>query len=120
MSSVARTAPQRMSWANAVLSSVALISMDGVASSAEVIGDRTLRSLDAIYLATAHELRAELTAFVCCDKRLRDPAHALGLPVEAPCTASQLAAGAVNSELACPTDGTQTVENIEMPAHNAD
>jgi uncharacterized protein len=43
-----------------------------------------LRSLDAIHLATAHELRAELTAFVCYDKRLRDSAHALGLPVEAP------------------------------------
>ena len=43
-----------------------------------------LRSLDAIHLATAHELRAGLTAFVCYDKRLCDSAHALGLPVEAP------------------------------------
>ena len=33
--------------------SVALVSMDGVASTAEVIGDRTLRSPDAIHLATA-------------------------------------------------------------------
>ena len=82
--SVARTAPQRMSRANVVLSSVALVSMDDVAPAAEVIGDRTLRSLDAIHLATAHELRTELTAFVCYDKRLRDSAHALGLPVEAP------------------------------------
>ena len=32
----------------------------------------------------AHELRTELTAFVCYDKRLRDSAQALGLPVEAP------------------------------------
>jgi predicted nucleic acid-binding protein len=86
--SVARTAPQRISRANVVLSSVALVSMDDVASTAEVIGDRTLRSLGAIHLATAHQLRAELTAFVCYDKRLRDWAHALGLSVEAPCTAS--------------------------------
>jgi len=43
-----------------------------------------LRGLDAVHLATAHELRTELTAFVCYDKRLSDSAHALGLPVEAP------------------------------------
>jgi predicted nucleic acid-binding protein len=83
--SVARNAPERMSRANVVLSSIALISIDEVASTAEVIGDRTLRGLDAVHLATAHVLRAELSAFLCYDKRLRDSAHALGLPVEAPC-----------------------------------
>jgi len=82
--SVARTAPQRISRANVVLSSVALVSMDDVAPVAEVIGDRMLRSLDAIHLATAHELRTELSAFVCYDKRLGDSAQALGLPVAAP------------------------------------
>ncbi len=82
--SVARTAPQRMSRANVVLSSVALVSMDDVAPTAEVIGEPMLRSLDAIHLATAHELRTELTAFVCYDKRLLDSAHALGLPTESP------------------------------------
>jgi len=81
---VARTAPQRMARANVVLSSVALVSMDDVAPTAEVIGDPTLRSLDAIHLATAHELRAELTAFVCYDKRLCDCAQAMSLPVETP------------------------------------
>jgi uncharacterized protein len=82
--SVARNAPELVSRANIVLSSIALVSMDDIAPTAEVIGDRMLRSLDAIHLATAHELRTELTAFVCYDKRLRDSAHALGLPVEAP------------------------------------
>lgn len=82
--SVARSAPQRISRANVVLSSVVLVSMDDVAPAAEVIGDRSLRSLDAIHLATAHELRTELKAFVCYDKRLLDSAHALGLPVESP------------------------------------
>jgi len=82
--SVARAAPQRTSRASVVLSSVALVSIDDVAPTAEVIGDRTLRSLDAIHLATAHQLRTELTAFVCYDKRLSDSARALGLPVEAP------------------------------------
>src|ERR1700678_2284112 len=81
---LASTAPQRRSRANVVLSSVSLVRKDDVASTAEVIGDRTLRRLDAVHLATAHELRTELTAFVCYDKRLRASAHALGLPVEAP------------------------------------
>jgi predicted nucleic acid-binding protein len=78
---VARNAPHRMSRANAVLSAVALLSMDDIAPTAEVIGDQMLRSLDAIHLATAHEVRTDLTAFVCYDKRLCDSAHALGLPV---------------------------------------
>jgi predicted nucleic acid-binding protein len=81
---VTRAAPHRMSRANAVLSAIALLSMDDVAPAAEVIGDKTLRSLDAIHLATAHEIRTDLSAFVCYDKRLRDSAHALGLPAEAP------------------------------------
>ena len=81
---VTSTAPRRISRVNVVLSAIALLSMDDVAPAAEVIGDKTLRSLDAIHLATAHEIRTELSAFVCYDKRLRDSAHALGLPVEAP------------------------------------
>jgi uncharacterized protein len=81
---VTRAAPHRMSRANVVLSAIALLSMDDVAPAAEVIGDNTLRSLDAIHLATAHGIRTDLSAFVCYDKRLRDSAHALGLPVEAP------------------------------------
>jgi predicted nucleic acid-binding protein len=81
---VARNAPHRASRANIVLSAIALLSMDEVAPIAEVIGDSSLRSLDAIHLATAHELRTELTAFVCYDKRLSDSAQTLGLPVAAP------------------------------------
>ena len=42
---------------------------------AEVIGDKTLRSLDAVHLATAHWIRTDLSAFVCYDKRLRDCAR---------------------------------------------
>lgn len=81
---VARTAPHRMSRANVVLSAIFLLSIDDVAPTAEVIGDASLRSLDAIHLATAHEVRTDLTAFVCYDKRLRDCAQAMDLPVEAP------------------------------------
>lgn len=82
--SVTRSAPHRMARASIVLSSIALLSMDDVAPAAESIGDRTLRSLDALHLATANELRTELTAFLCYDKRLCDSARALGLPVESP------------------------------------
>ncbi|MGH3278523.1 MAG: type II toxin-antitoxin system VapC family toxin [Trebonia sp.] len=82
--SVARNAPELASRANDILSSIVLVSIDDVAPTAEVIGGPLLRSLDAIHLATAHELRTELMAFVCYDKRLRDSAEALGLPVEAP------------------------------------
>jgi predicted nucleic acid-binding protein len=81
---VTRAVPHQMSRANLVLSAIVLLSMDDVAPAAEVIGDKTLGSLDAIHLATAHGIRTELSAFVCYDKRLRDSAHALGLPIEAP------------------------------------
>ena len=84
MRAVTRAAPHQISRANVVLSAIALLSMDDVAPTAEVIGDKTLRSLDAIHLATVHEIRTDLSAFVCYDKRLQDSAHALGLPVEAP------------------------------------
>jgi uncharacterized protein len=81
---VARVAPNQVDRANAVLSAVTLLSIDDVAPAAEVIGDKSPRSLDAIHLATAHEVRADLSAFVCYDKRLSDSARSLGLPVEAP------------------------------------
>jgi len=38
----------------------------------------------AIHLATAQELRTELTAFVCYDKRLLTRPARSGLPVESP------------------------------------
>lgn len=82
---VTRNAPHRMSRANVILSAVALLSIDDAVPTAEVIGDRSLRSLDAIHLATAQAMRTDLTAFVCYDDRLCTSAQALGLPVETPC-----------------------------------
>ncbi len=43
-----------------------------------------LPSLDAIHLATALELIADLEALVTYDKRLGETAEAAGLTVEAP------------------------------------
>lgn len=82
--SVTRNAPQRKERAHVVLSSVSLLSIDDVAPAADVIGDGMLRSLDVIHLATAYEIRSELTAFLCYDKRLCDSARTLGLPVATP------------------------------------
>lgn len=44
----------------------------------------SLRSLDAIHLASALELRDELTAFVAYDDRLLAAASALGMTVASP------------------------------------
>jgi predicted nucleic acid-binding protein len=44
----------------------------------------TVRSLDAIHLATALKIRSALTSFVTYDKRLLDAASAAGLPVASP------------------------------------
>jgi predicted nucleic acid-binding protein len=44
----------------------------------------TLRSLDAIHLASAMELGGDLASFVTYDRRLADAARDAGLPVESP------------------------------------
>lgn len=48
------------------------------------IGDPLLRSLDALHLASALLLGAELTTFIAYDRRLADAAQAAGLVVAAP------------------------------------
>lgn len=67
-----------------MLSGIALLSMDEVASAAETIGGPLLRSLDAIHLASAQVLRSALTAVVAYDKRIIAGSRSLGLPVESP------------------------------------
>ena len=44
----------------------------------------SLRSLDAIHLASALQLRDELTAFIAYDDRLLAAASGLGMPVASP------------------------------------
>lgn len=55
-----------------------------VAELAQITGSTTLRTLDAIHLASALYVRDELTAFCCYDRRLLDAASEAGLPVHAP------------------------------------
>lgn len=54
---------------------------------AETIGPATLRSLDAIHLASAAQIRSELTAFVAYDARLLAGCQAIDIPTAAPTTA---------------------------------
>ena len=82
---VARRDPARSTAARLLLASVTLLAADeAVLELAARLGPPSLRSLDAIHLASALELRDELTAFVAYDERLLDAASALGLPVASP------------------------------------
>jgi len=55
-----------------------------IADSAARLNPQELRTLDAIHLATALELRTELDAFVTYDQRLAEAARAHRLPVVSP------------------------------------
>lgn len=82
---VARTAPDSNAELEAVLHALVVVAFDAqIAARAAALNPATLRTLDAIHLATALELRDELTAFVCYDDRLSAAARDLGMPVVAP------------------------------------
>lgn len=57
---------------------------DDIVAGAGRVGPATLRTLDAIHVATALELGAHLVAFVTYDARLADSARAIGMAVAAP------------------------------------
>lgn len=57
---------------------------DSVIALAEQVGSPTLRSLDAIHLASAAHLGDDLGMVFTYDQRLADAARALGLPVASP------------------------------------
>ena len=71
--------------ATALLAELDLIPLttDVVDQAAEV-GGPLLRSLDAIHLASALSIGAELAAFVCYDHRLLEAASAVGLEAVTP------------------------------------
>ncbi len=82
---VARRLPDAMAAAQAVLDSLVIVGLDSrIATRAAGLAPASIRSLDAIHLATALELGADLTAFVCYDDRLSAAAAALGLQVKSP------------------------------------
>ena len=55
-----------------------------IRADAGALADPDLRSLDAIHLATARAMGAELEAFVSYDRRLLRAGEALGLPTASP------------------------------------
>jgi predicted nucleic acid-binding protein len=82
---VSRVAPDRDDRTTQVVDGVSLIEFNArIAARAAVVRPPTLRTLDAIHLASAMELGDDLTAFVCYDERLSAAARELGLPVVSP------------------------------------
>jgi predicted nucleic acid-binding protein len=57
---------------------------DAVLSLAASLGPPTLRTLDAIHLASALQVAPDLDAFITYDRQLGEAAAAAGLPVETP------------------------------------
>jgi predicted nucleic acid-binding protein len=82
---VARVAPEARAATSTVFEALSVLAFDArIAAWAAALSPASLRTLDAIHLATALELGDELTAFVSYDARLSAAALDLGLPVVAP------------------------------------
>ena len=84
-----RYAPTALAGVPAVLARLYRVEIDAtIRATAAAFQDASLRSLDAIHLATAHLLRSESTetleAFVAYDRRLLLAAAAIGMPVVSP------------------------------------
>jgi len=82
---VARRAPARLAHVAGLLDDLVIVGLEPeIAAVAATIGPATLRTLDAIHLASASALGADLEAFVTYDRRLAEAARALGMPVASP------------------------------------
>ncbi|SFP47508.1 hypothetical protein SAMN05421810_102695 [Amycolatopsis arida] len=85
MRAVHRAAPMLAPDARDLLTAFDLIAMDDdIVDAAMNEPNRTLRSLDAIHLATARVLATELTGLVTYDDRLMTAAEEAGLPIVTP------------------------------------
>lgn len=84
---LARHAPQAVSMLPGVLDLIDLVDMDAsIRIQAQLIAPKTVRSLDAIHLATALHVGTNLSSFVTYDKRLAQAATFAGLTVNMPGT----------------------------------
>ncbi len=82
---VTRAAPAGVSRARTLLAGVDLVPITpDLLDAAADLGPPSLRSLDALHLATALSLGPALAAFVVYDERLAQAATDAGLPVVAP------------------------------------
>lgn len=83
--SAQRISPRDLPRADLLLDHTDLIDLTRpVVETASRLGDPSLRSLDAIHVATALLLEDELTALVTYDKRMLAAARSEGLPVRSP------------------------------------
>jgi predicted nucleic acid-binding protein len=74
--------PGRLAY---VLRSIEVVAIGArIADESAVISPPSVRTLDAIHLATAMSVHPDLDAFVTYDNRLAAAARALGLPVVSP------------------------------------
>jgi predicted nucleic acid-binding protein len=82
---LARYAPEAVARLHPVLDLIELVDLDpSTRILAQTVKPVTVRSLDAIHLGTALQIRPRLTSFITYDKRLADAATAAGLPVDMP------------------------------------
>ncbi len=80
-----RTEADRVGLSRELLARVSLLDVDGaLLERAAELAPASLRSSDAIHLATALRLADELEAIVTYDRRMIDGARLLGLPVASP------------------------------------
>lgn len=77
--------PAALRRAQLVLDRIHLIRLDdSLLDAAATLDARVLRSLDAIHLAAAQRVAAELEVLVTYDQRMAEAAAALGFEVQAP------------------------------------
>jgi uncharacterized protein len=82
---IRRVAPDALPAVPATLARLYRLEIDAtVRSSAAALAEPKLRTLDAIHIATAAGIGADLQAFVSYDQRLLQTAEELGLPVASP------------------------------------
>ena len=67
-----------------VLAGLRLLAIDPIVPTAAQIGATTLRSLDAIHLATAISIAHQIGALITYDQRMITEGQTLGLPVISP------------------------------------
>lgn len=87
-----QSAPEKLHRAAEVLRGIGTVTLSpSVVARASAYNDASLRSLDAIHVATAEHVvtvtREQLAAFVAYDDRLLAAARSAGLPAVAPGTA---------------------------------
>jgi predicted nucleic acid-binding protein len=82
---IRRAAPELTAQAQKVVSQIAVVEpAEAIRARAALLEPMTLRSLDALHLATALEVRDELDGIVTYDGRMAASAQAFGLEVVTP------------------------------------